>query len=63
MMFFATPDNKVGYVKKSGEKYAYVTVEDSEAREQIIDLFDSLQKQIRTGYFTLPNALLLRGTN
>lgn len=61
MMFFATPDDKVGYVKKDGEKYSYVVATDAADRDQIIDLFDSLQKQIRTGYFTLPNALLLRG--
>lgn len=61
MMFFATPDDRVGYVKQSGEQYTYVVATDETEREQIIDLFDSLQKQIRTGYFTLPNALLLRG--
>lgn len=63
MMFFATPDDRVGYVKKDGEKYSYVVATDTVERDQIIDLFDALQKQIRTGYFTLPNALLLRGAN
>ncbi len=63
MMFFATPDDRVGYVKQDGNKYSYVVAEDSTQRDQIIDLFDALQKQIRTGYFTLPNALLLRGAN
>jgi F0F1-type ATP synthase membrane subunit b/b' len=62
MMFFATPDDRVGYVKQEGGKYNYV-VADGIQRDQIIDLFDALQKQIRTGYFTLPNALLLRGAN
>ena len=62
MMFFATPDDRVGYVKQDGNNYNYV-VADSTERDQIIDLFDALQKQIRTGYFTLPNALLLRGAN
>ena len=62
MMFFATPDDRVGYVKQEGDKYSYV-VADGTQRDQIIDLFDALQKQIRTGYFTLPNALLLRGAN
>ena len=61
MMFFATPDDKVGYVKTSKDGYKYVVATDTTEREQIIDLFDALQKQIRTGYFTLPNALLLRG--
>ncbi len=63
MMFFETPDDRVGYVKQDGNKYSYVVAEDSTQRDQIIDLFDALQKQIRTGYFTLPNALLLRGAN
>jgi len=62
MMFFATPDDRVGYVKQEGNAYSYI-VADGSQRDQIIDLFDSLQKQIRTGYFTLPNALLLRGAN
>jgi hypothetical protein len=63
MMFFATPDDRVGYVKQSGEKYEYVVTTESAERDQIIDLFDALQKQIRTGYFTLPNAMLTRGVN
>ncbi len=63
MMFFATPDNKVGYVKQNGNQYSYVIAKDDTERSQIIDFFDSLQKQIRTGYFTLPNALLLGEAN
>ncbi len=63
MMFFATPDDRVGYVKQEGNTYSYVVTTDSTERNHIIDLFDALQKQIRTGYFTLPNALLLRGAN
>ena len=63
MMFFATPDDRIGYVKQEGDKYSYIVATDSTERDQIIDLFDALQKQIRTGYFTLPNALLLRGAN
>lgn len=61
MMFFATPDDKVGYVKKEGNDYRYVVEDDEEERAKIVHLFDSLQKQIRTGYFSLPNALILRG--
>ena len=63
MMFFATPDDRIGYVKQNGNEYSYVVATDSTQREQIVELFDALQKQIRTGYFTLPNALLLRGAN
>lgn len=61
MMFFSTLDDKVGYVKKIEDGYRYVVETDEEKRTKIVNLFDSLQKQIRTGYFSLPNALILRG--
>ena len=61
MMFFVTPDDEVGYVKNSGGVYTYVVAEDDTSKEQIHTLFDALQKQIRTGYFTLPNALIVAG--
>jgi len=61
MMFFSTPDNKVGYVVKKENAYVYKTAANEEEKVQIVKLFDALQKQIRTGYFSLPNALILRG--
>ncbi|HIQ47150.1 MAG TPA: DUF3450 family protein [Sulfurovum sp.] len=63
MMFFATPDDKVGYVKQENNAYTYVVATEDDDITHIVHLFDALQKQIRTGYFTLPNALLLRGVN
>lgn len=62
MMFFATPDDKVGYVVKKGDKYTYKTITNKEDVIKIVNLFDSLQKQIRTGFFSLPNALILSGS-
>ena len=59
MMFFSTPDNRVGYVSKNGEGYEYKVVTQKEEKAKIVNLFDSLQKQIRTGFFSLPNALIL----
>jgi len=61
MMFFSTPDDKVGFVVKKDKKYSYEVVTDEEKVMQIVTLFDALQKHIRTGYFTLPNALLVQG--
>lgn len=61
MMFFMTPDEQVGYVKNSNGTYSYVLVNDDKSKEQIHTLFDALQKQIRTGYFSLPNALIIAG--
>jgi DNA repair exonuclease SbcCD ATPase subunit len=59
MMFFSTPDDKVGYVTKEGSKYNYKIITDPKDVKNIVALFDALQKNIRTGYFTLPNALVL----
>ena len=59
MVYFATPDEKVGYVVKEGTKYSYKVVTQKESVTKIVALFDALKKQIRTGYFPLPNALIL----
>ena len=59
MLFFATPDEKMGYVVKENGKYRYKVITDDIEKTKIVALFDALQKQIRTGYFTLPNALVL----
>ena len=59
MMFFLTPDEQVGYVKNADDTYTYVLANDEKSKEQILSLFDALQKQIRTGYFNLPNALII----
>ena len=58
MLFFKTPDNEVGYVQKSATGYGYKKAQTKENKEQILALFDAFKKQIRTGYFTLPNAVL-----
>ena len=62
MMFFSTPDDKVGYVTKDGSNYNYKVITDPQDVKNIVALFDALQKNIRTGYFTLPNALVLAET-
>lgn len=58
MLFFKTPDDEVGYAQKSATGYSYKKAQTKEQQEQILSLFDAFKKQIRTGYFTLPNALL-----
>lgn len=57
MMYFRTEDQQVGYVVKDGARWQYRTVSDSGERERIDALFDAFGKQIRTGYFELPNPL------
>jgi hypothetical protein len=61
MLFFQTLDNRVGYVTKDRDRYTYKTVQDPDQKKSILVLFDALRKQIRTGYFSIPNALLVTG--
>lgn len=57
MMFYKTSDGKTGYVKKNGTSFEYVPYSLKSQTEQVLVLFDQLKKQIRTGYFEIPNAL------
>jgi len=58
MMYFKTPDEEMGYVVKNGANWEYKQVIAKDQKDQIASLFDAFKKQIRTGYFTLPNALV-----
>jgi len=62
-MFFSTPSNDVGFVVKNGAGYEYKQITNPEDVKKIVALFDALQKQIRTGFFEIPNALVLQGAN
>ncbi len=59
MMFFKSPNDEVGYVSKQGNSWKYKQELNSEKRAQILSIFDAFKKQIRSGYFTIPNALVL----
>ncbi len=59
MMFFKTPDETVGYVTKDAAGWNYQTALNKADQENILSLFDAFKKQIRTGYFTLPNAVVM----
>ncbi|MDD2905715.1 MAG: DUF3450 family protein [Sulfurimonas sp.] len=62
-MFFSTPSNEVGFLVKKNGVYEYKHITNPEDVKKIVALFDALQKQIRTGFFELPNALVLQGAN
>lgn len=62
-IYFNTPSDEVGYIVKNNDQYSYKLITDPKDIEKIVTLFDSLQKQIRTGYYELPNALILQGVN
>ncbi|WP_297324843.1 DUF3450 domain-containing protein [Nitrosomonas sp.] len=57
-LFFQTRDNRGGMARRSAESgWKFETVDNAGDLERIRNLFDSLKKQIRQGYFELPNPL------
>ncbi len=59
MMYFRTSDGRIGKVSKSREgKWRYTTLTDKSHTRQIEELMDAFRKQVRSGYFELPNALV-----
>lgn len=59
MMYFKTPNDEMGYVVKEKQGWKYQQVLNKKEMDQISTIFDAFKKQIRTGYFTLPNALVM----
>ena len=57
-LFFQTRDNRGGIARRSADgDWKFETVDNTNDMERIRVLFDSLKKQIRQGYFELPNPL------
>ena len=54
-MYFRTPDGRAGTVTGTPGAYTWTTYGDSTSVTQVNHLFDSLDKQIRVGFFELPN--------
>jgi len=63
MMFFKTPNERVGYVTKENNSWTYKEELNKAKQDEILALFDAFKKQIRTGYFTIPNALITSEVN
>lgn len=57
MLFFKTGDGRVGHMVREGSSWTARTLHDTEDRKRVLHLFDSFKKQIRTGFFEIPNAL------
>jgi len=60
-MYFVTRDGRSGFVTDTGDGWSFTVAESSRDRDRIANLFDSLKKQIRTGYFVLPNGTIELG--
>lgn len=54
-IYFQTSENQVGMAQRKPGGWQFVELSDTAARQRINALFDSLKKQIRQGYFELPN--------
>lgn len=58
LMYFQTGDKRVGMASRNNDgDWKYIETTQNQEIEQIALLFDSLKKQIRQGYFELPNPL------
>jgi hypothetical protein len=56
LMYFRTFDDRYGYVTPAGDgQWNYVVVDNRENARQISDLFEGLRRNLREGFFTLPN--------
>jgi hypothetical protein len=62
MLFWRTKDRRYGEAKRTGQGWSFVEITEEPARGQVRAFFDSLDKQIRQGYFELPNALAQAGS-
>jgi hypothetical protein len=63
MMYFRTRDLQYGRAVESADGWRFELLEAAADRERVARLFDALRKQIRQGYFQLPNALPLEATS
>lgn len=57
MMYFRTRDLKYGRAVESADGWRFELLSEPADQQRTARLFDSLRKQIRQGYFELPNAL------
>ncbi len=57
MMYFRTRELKYGRAVKTSQTWRFELFADTADQERTARLFDALRKQIRQGYFELPNAL------
>jgi len=54
-LYFKTDEGRVGLAERTEEGWKWRALERDKSREQIEKLFDSFQKNIRVGYFEIPN--------
>lgn len=60
LMYFKTRDEQYGVVNRENNGWSYTLLSDTQQIQHVAILFDSLKKQIRQGYFTLPMTLTIK---
>ena len=53
-LYFKVPDGAVGQAQRTSSGWEFVPATKNEDKTRILDLFDSFQKQVRTGLFEVP---------
>lgn len=56
-LFFKTPSGRVGYAARDGEGWTYRLVDSDAEAHRVEELFESFRKQLKVGYFEIPNVL------
>lgn len=54
LLYFKAPNGAVGQAHRSADGWEFVSVTQNEDKKRILNLFDSFQKQVRTGLFEVP---------
>jgi len=57
MLFYKTDDGLVGKAVAQNGAWTFEAIDNPDGQRAVLDLFTSFKKQIRVGYFQLPNAL------
>jgi hypothetical protein len=57
MLYFRTRDGRYGMAQREGQSWRYVEIKDKPRWLLVAALFDAFKKQIRAGYFSLPQSL------
>lgn len=55
--YYRSDDGRIGHAVKQGSEWTWVAYTDPERQQQVALLIDALQKNVRTGWFTLPDVV------
>lgn len=55
LLYFRTFEGEFGYAVREGGEWSYRRVRDSTEEEQVAALFEGLRRNLRQGFFTVPN--------